>query len=189
MIIFLHGFNSAGGSEKGRWFRNTFDEYQVLLPTLFFEPNRAIEQIAALINEPGNKTDSPVLVGSSLGGFYAACLAKQFGLPSILINPLVDQTLLREAIGPQENFHTGKHYEWTSEYCDQLDAMVIDPAELNIPPLVLLDEEDETLDSKLAARHFRNRAQVRIFPGGSHRFEHLEEALPVIRNYLDQHAK
>lgn len=188
MMIFLHGFNSAGGSMKGRWFRKTFDEYQVLLPTLFYEPRRAIGQVEALINEYHTSHDSAVLVGSSLGGFYAPYLAKQFGLPSILINPLVDHTLLREAIGPQENFYTEEHYDWTAAYCDQLDELTVNPADLEIPPLVLLDEADETLDSKLAARHFQNRALVRVFPGGSHRFDHLEEALPIIRNYLSQHG-
>lgn len=190
MLIFIHGFNSAGGSQKGGWFRNTFGDRRVELPTLPYEPERAIEMLAGLIATAGDDEKPVVLVGSSLGGFYAVYLAARFGLPAILINPLVDQTLLRQAIGPQENFYTGERYEWTAACCDQLDAMATaqeDLAEaLTVPPLVLLDEADETLDSQLAASHFEGHGEVHLFPGGSHPFEHLPEALPAIRRYLDR---
>lgn len=186
MLIFIHGFNSAGGSEKGGWFCNTFSDRRVELPTLPHVPARAIDMLAGLIATAGDDEQPVVLVGSSLGGFYAVHLAARFGLPAILINPLVDQTLLRQAIGPQENFYTGERYEWTAACCDQLDGMATAPEALAVPPLVLLDEADEMLDAQLAARHFGNHGEVHLFPGGSHRFEHLPQALPVIRDYLDR---
>jgi predicted esterase YcpF (UPF0227 family) len=53
-------------------------------------------------------------------------------------------------------------------------------------PLVLLDEGDERLDSRVAGEHFTGLdCPVVLFPGGNHRFEHMEEALPRILRYAD----
>lgn len=182
MLIVIHGFNSSGDSQKGQWFKHTFPELDVQLPTYSHAPAQAIAELTTLIE---NSHTPVTLIGASLGGFYAVYLACRFALPSILINPLVDQTLLRQAIGPQRNYYTDESYEWTAAHCAQLDALVTAPDSLPIQPLVLLDEADETLDTQLAAKHFAGHADIHIFPGGSHRFEHLPEATNVIHQYLN----
>lgn len=185
MLIFIHGFNSAGNSDKGSRLRSAFESMTVLTPTCGFAPIDAVAMLSEKIAE-GLKQGPVTLVGSSLGGFYAPCLAYRYKLPCVLINPLVDQTLLRYEIGPQRNYYTGETYEWTAEHCTQLDSMVVDPAALSIRPLLLLDEGDELLDSHMAAAHFAGLAETHMFPGGSHRFEHLDQSLPLIRSYIDR---
>jgi len=46
---------------------------------------------------------------------------------------------------------------------------------------VLLDANDEVLDYRLAETAFRGCGRTIVYPGGSHRFDHLAEALPEIR--------
>jgi len=186
MLIFIHGFNSAGNSDKGSRLRSAFAPMTVLTPTCGFAPIDAVAMLSDQIAE-GLKQGPVTLVGSSLGGFYAPCLAYRYKLPCVLINPLVDQRLLRYEIGPQRNYYTGETYEWTEEHCAQLDGMVVDPAAPGIRPLLLLDEGDELLDSHMAAAHFTGLAETHMFPGGSHRFEHLDQSLPLIRNYIDRY--
>ena len=185
MLIFIHGFNSAGKGEKAIQLREALPDIEVVSPTLSYVPDKAIKELEKLIKK-GVKRKKPVaLAGSSLGGLYAAYLAAKHALPAIMINPLIDDTLLREYIGTQENFYTGKTYNWTTEYCDQLGKYHTQASELAVPPLVLLDEGDEVLGHWQATKHYEGQADLRLYPGGSHRFDHLGEAMPVIRKYLE----
>lgn len=187
MLIFIHGFNSAGNSDKGRRLRAELTDMQVVTPTCPVEPDAAVAMVSTLIGQALQQGIQPTIVGSSLGGFYATWLAVRYNLPSILINPLVEQTLLRHEIGPQTNYYTGEQYEWSSKHCDQLDRMTVRPAELSHKTLLLLDEGDELLNSQLAAAHFANHAECHLYAGGSHRFEHMDEAMPLIRDYMAKH--
>lgn len=59
------------------------------------------------------------------------------------------------------------------------------PEIAKVPTLVLLDEADEALDYRTAQAFYRDCGQVIVYPGGSHRFEHLPAALPEIRGLHD----
>ncbi|OIO74259.1 MAG: hypothetical protein AUJ57_02625 [Zetaproteobacteria bacterium CG1_02_53_45] len=187
MLIFIHGFNSSGNSDKAVHLKTVFSELAVLTPTCPHTPDDAIALLSQLIEDGRRAGKNIAVIGSSLGGFYAVWLAHRYKLASVLINPLVEQTLLRHEIGPQQNYYTNEPYEWTSEQCDQLDRMAVNPGALAIRPLLLLDEGDELLDSRMAAAHFDGLAETHLFPGGSHRFEHMDQALPLIRAYISKH--
>ncbi len=162
---------------------------QVLTPTCPFAPDDSIAELCSQIESGLGSGNSVTVVGSSLGGFYAVYLAHKYKLASILINPLVDQTVLRQQVGPQRNYYTDEQYEWTKKHCDQLDCLSTEPAALAIRPLLLLDANDELLDSHMAARHFGALAETHLFAGGSHRFEHMDEAVPIIRSYIERYKK
>ena len=51
--------------------------------------------------------------------------------------------------------------------------------------MVLLDLADELLDSQATLDALGQHTTVHTFAGGSHRFSHMEEALPLI----EAHAK
>jgi len=185
MLIFIHGFNSSGKGEKAMQLQAALPDIELVAPTLSYVPEKAMKELQKLINK-GMKRKKPVaLIGSSLGGFYAAWLAAQHELPSIMINPLIDPALLSEYIGPQENFSTGKSYTWKTEHCEQLNQYVTQASELSVTPLVLVDQGDEVLGHWQAMQHYEGYGDIRLYPGGSHRFEHLGEAMPVIRKYLE----
>lgn len=185
MLIFIHGFNSAGKGEKAIQLRDALAGIEVVSPTLSYVPDKAIKELEKLIKKGVKRKKQVALAGSSLGGLYAAFLAAKHDLPAIMINPLIDYTLLCDYVGPQENFYTGKSYTWTQEHCDQLGKYLTQASDLAVPPLVLVDEGDEVLGHWQAAKHYEGHADLRLYPGGSHRFEHLGEAMPVIRKYLE----
>ncbi len=58
---------------------------QLRVPALHHHPRQAMTQLQAAVAELGR----PLLVGSSLGGYYATYLAEQHGLEALLINPAV----------------------------------------------------------------------------------------------------
>ena len=137
-ILYLHGFGSCGEGNKSKALRAYFGEEEVLSPDLAYAPQDVIRSIDKLITEE----QVTLLVGSSLGGFYATYLAEKFLLPAVLINPSVTpwQTLAKH-VGWQERFCDGEVFEFKEVYLEQLKRLQVNPLRGNY--LVLLQSGDE----------------------------------------------
>jgi hypothetical protein len=55
----------------------------------------------------------------------------------------------------------------------------------NVPSLLLLDKNDETIDYRYAQSFYAACGKTLAFEGGSHRFEHMDESFPDIRKLYD----
>jgi predicted esterase YcpF (UPF0227 family) len=188
MFIYLHGFNSTGQSAKGQFLRQHLKPETVLTPTYPADPDQAIAQLRvfieqSLLNKPPQQ--QLILIGSSLGGYYAQFLAHHFRLPVILINPALDPaTTLTPYLGWQTNYYSQEKYFFSQQDLQKLARYSIaEPCAQPVPSLLLLDEDDEILDSHHSRRIYAGCADIVLFPGGSHRFEHLEASLEKIRDF------
>lgn len=126
-----------------------------------------------------------MLVGSSLGGYYAQYLAHRFKLKTVLINPaLLPLSTLHDYLGENTNFYTGETYTLTQIHLDALLALDIpNPCVEPAPTLVLLDKGDEVLDYRIAATRYQSCAEVIIYDDGDHQFQHMVESLPRIQAF------
>ncbi len=179
-ILYLHGLNSSPDSLKAQQLSRAMAHLglaaQLHVPALAHHPRQAIAQLETLIATLG----SPVLVGSSLGGYYATHLAERHGLRALLINPAVRPHLLFDGfLGPQTNHYSGEIWDLTADHVSAL-------AELDGPPpadpqryQVWLQTADETLDYRHAQAHYRACA-LTIQPGGDHGFQGFAERLPKL---------
>jgi len=185
MIIYLHGFNSTGNSAKGQFLKDHLPDIPVLTPTYQHDPETAIASLERLVGENLQQNQPLMLVGSSLGGFYTQYLSHQFNLKAVLINPaLMPLVTLHDYLGENTNFYTGETYTLTQAHLDALQALdVPDPCAEPVPTLLLLDKNDEVLDYRIAAERYRHFAEVVIFEGGDHQFQHMPEALAKIRDF------
>jgi predicted esterase YcpF (UPF0227 family) len=185
MIIYLHGFNSTGDSAKGRFLKEKLPDIDVLTPTYHYDPRLAIPFLESLIQEQRPQEQPVMLVGSSLGGYYAQYLAHQAKLKVVLINPaLMPMSTLHDYLGANTNFYTGEKYTLTQAHLDALLALDIpDPCANPVPTLLLLDEADEVLDYRIAASRYRKCAEMIIFADGDHQFQHMTESLPKIETF------
>lgn len=86
-IIYLHGLDSDPNASKAI----ITAEYTTTLgvdtirPDLNCPPDETVAKILALINDHPNA----VLVGSSLGGYFATLLSDMTGTPCVLLNPSI----------------------------------------------------------------------------------------------------
>lgn len=128
-----------------------------------------------------------MFIGSSLGGFWAQYLAPEFSASLVLINPSLrpDETLSRH-VGRLQNSATGKETVLTLDNVRALKAYRVETCDPRVPTLTLLDTQDEVLDYRIAAATMRGCGRTIVYPGGSHRFDHLNEALPEIRALYTQ---
>ena len=188
MYLYLHGFNSSGASAKGRYFTQSLAPFAVHTPTYPPDPEAAMQQLqqtleALLVTAVSD--ESIILIGSSLGGFYAQYLAHRYNLPVVLINPALQPALtLRPYLGWQTNYYNNaRYYFGEAELATLLHYEVPDPCAGAIPTLVLLDAGDEIIDYRFAQHRYADCGHVIVYPDGNHQFQHLAEASAAIRHF------
>ncbi|WP_315808208.1 YqiA/YcfP family alpha/beta fold hydrolase [Pseudomonas sp. C9-3] len=179
-FLYIHGFNSSPGSQKARQFTAAMERLgvaeQLRVPALHHHPRKAMAQLESAVADLGQ----PVLIGSSLGGYYATYLAERHDLKAVLINPAVaPHRLFDGQLGPQTNYYSGETWELTLDHVAAL-------AELEVPTptdgsryQVWLQTADETLDYRAAERYYR-AAALRIESGGDHSFQRFVSHLPAL---------
>jgi len=184
-VIYLHGFASSGNSSKSDWLHDQFtdSEFEFVSPDL---PNNPAQAITFLDDCLGRFADHKVcLIGTSLGGFYAAFYGAKHGWPAVLINPLADvHDLINSAMGENVNFATGESFVMHRADADALIGLSEAMRKPEAATLLLLDKGDELLDYSKAIARFGNESRTHLFDGGSHRFDHLPEAMPEILSLI-----
>ena len=179
-ILYLHGFRSSPQSWKARLLaeamaaRGLADRFHC--PALSHDPDVAILQAEAILAAHSGPF---VLVGSSLGGYYATWLAEKHGLSAILINPAVVAPLSLEVyVGPQTCLYGGKTFDFTHAHIAALrrmEARHITPARY----WLLVEEGDEVLDYRQAVSRYADCRQT-VLPGGDHSFMRFPDFVPQI---------
>ncbi|BBP74401.1 esterase [Pseudomonas gingeri NCPPB 3146 = LMG 5327] len=182
-ILYIHGFNSSPESQKASQLISVMTRLglgeQLRVPALHHHPRQAMPQLEAAIAELGR----PLLVGSSLGGYYATHLAERHGLKALLVNPAVSPHRMFDGhLGPQQNLYSGETWELTLDHVAAL-------AELEVPApqdpqrfQVWLQTADETLDYRAAQQYYRACA-LRIQAGGDHGFQGFARQLPALLSF------
>ncbi|KTC37581.1 MAG: YqiA/YcfP family alpha/beta fold hydrolase [Pseudomonas sp.] len=182
-ILYIHGFNSAPASTKATQLRQVMEQIglagQLRVPALHHHPRQAIAQLEQAIAELGR----PLLVGSSLGGYYATHLAERHGLKALLVNPAVNPHRLFDGyLGPQKNLYTDETWELTLDHVAALEALEVPPPQDPERYQVWLQTADETLDYRHAQAYYRACA-LRIQAGGDHSFQGFTGQLPAMLNF------
>ena len=179
-ILYIHGMNSSPASLKARVLRAAMQRIglaaQLQVPALLPEPLQAMQQLEDALTQLGR----PLLVGSSLGGYYATHLAEKHGLNALLINPAVQPHLLFEAhLGPQQNYYSGETWQLTMAHVRALASLEVPAPQDSGRYQVWLQTADETLDYRAAERYYR-ACSLRIQPGGEHGFSGFAARLPAL---------
>jgi predicted esterase YcpF (UPF0227 family) len=178
-VLYLHGFNSGTDSPKAVWMREACRRLGLPCesPQLPHRPLKAMALAEQLLEGLG---ESPLVVGSSMGGFLATCLSERFGLSAALINPAVaPERLVGDWIGTDFiNDYTLERFTVTAAHQEDLVGLSLG----SVTPssyLLLLGTADETLPPQEAFAFYRG-ARTILHPGGDHGFSQLRHYLPAI---------
>ena len=198
-IIYLHGFNSASLNLDGKLL--TGKEKLLIMQAfctknnvLFYTPNfdyrdfqNIIENVLYEWNRYLDQGYEVIFMGSSMGGFASEYLAMKTGSHAIMINPAINPSkLLKQFVGVTKNYETGQPYQWTEHHCEQYQhyQQALADNHQAIKRTILLDKADELIDSEETIVHYRGLAHIVAFDGGSHSFEHMQQAIPVIEKVV-----
>ncbi|HQZ44516.1 MAG TPA: YqiA/YcfP family alpha/beta fold hydrolase [Usitatibacteraceae bacterium] len=181
-ILYLHGFISSPASRKavmlGDFLRGQAPEIEYRVPSLHHRPAEAISQVLRLCL--GEDPAGLLLVGSSLGGFYATVAAERSGCRAVVINPAVHpQAHFGRYLGAQQNLYTGERFELTREHVAELAAL--DPPAVTRPDRywLMVETADEVLDYREAISYYAGAFHT-VVQGGDHSFASFPEFVPDI---------
>lgn len=197
-MVYLHGFMSSPNALKASIIQAYLNEKSssltFLRPAINDKPSIAIPALIHYFTELHQQYDRIIIIGSSLGGFYADCMAQRFNLSVVLINPLVDasERMIHydvASVGQLENPYTKHQFSITVEDRQAIDEL--ETSRLASTPalkLVLLQMGDEVLDAGLAARYYQRSCCI-ITPGGDHQFQGFEQYTDMIFKWLGLYIK
>ncbi|PCI24203.1 MAG: hypothetical protein COB67_11830 [SAR324 cluster bacterium] len=177
--IYLHGFRSRGSQDKPLLLQQKFPDSLVIAPSLPTEPNRVVAEMECLLREQKTKKkEQLILIGSSLGGFYARYISVLYSIPAILINPVITPSKqLAQYIGINSH-QSGEQFLWERKHLEQLsvmEAQVAQKGEAFHLYTILLGAQDQKVSPQESQRYFQ-KSRLRMFDTG-HRFDCLEQAL------------
>jgi predicted esterase YcpF (UPF0227 family) len=189
-VLYLHGFRSSPQSAKAQRLARHVAELQTAgvdltwaCPQLPPSPKQAVQELSWLVeNWPRHET---VVVGSSLGGFYATVLAEKFGFWAAVINPAVAPARdLARYIGEQTHFHDPTEaFFFRSEFVREFEALGPYPIEHPERYWALIAQGDEVLDWREMVSHYQG-ASIKLLNGSDHAVSDFEDHLPDLLAYI-----
>jgi predicted esterase YcpF (UPF0227 family) len=175
-VLYIHG-SGEGPSEKAAFLKSQgFDldelEYDYRqAPQDIYESLR--EQVV-YFQETYPKREF-ILVGSSLGGFFAFLLGKRFHYKVFLINP---------CLLPSYSF--APDHVRSDEYRVMERELFYTLAHEYVILTALLEEGDQRLPFYVAYGVLRGAGRVKVYPGGSHSFSHRTELVEELERAINE---
>mgnify|MGYP003347074465 CR=1 FL=1 len=152
-----------------------------LCPQLPVSPRAAMQLARELcLSVP---LDQLVLVGSSLGGFYATALAEDLGCRAVLLNPAITPAHdLARHVGIQQAWHSDQQIDFRPEYIDELAP--IERARISRPERYFLVAAtgDEVLDWRQMVAHYPG-ARHKIIEGSDHGLSNFAETIDEVLEF------
>jgi predicted esterase YcpF (UPF0227 family) len=187
-LLYLHGFRSSPRSFKAQRMAAAVRERHPAVhwwcPQLPPSPRAAAELLRAGTRDwPRERM---AVVGSSLGGFYATCLAEDTGCRAVLLNPAVDPARdLGKYIGEQTAWHDpGEHFHFAPEYVDELRALERGPVAHPERYFAVIAKGDEVLDWREMTGRYPG-VRTRLLAGGDHAISDFDAHLDEVLAFLD----
>ena len=188
MILYLHGFRSSPQSTKASMLAEAIraagcgDDW--CCPQLPASPRRALELANHLIGQRVAQGMEPtrdlVVLGSSLGGYYATCLAEGWRCDALLFNPVVHAARdLATQVGEHTMWNSPDRFHFLPEYVDELAKMAVGrPAEPSRYYL-LSAKGDEVLDWREMVDWYQG-CELRLLEGSDHGISDFRQWLPEV---------
>jgi len=184
-ILYIHGFASSDNSLKAVKLENYFLQFSffnVIHPQIPVSPYKAID----FLDEIYKNNPLLMVIGSSLGGFYALYMHKKYSLETFLINPsLKPHETLKDYIGIVKRHNSDDFFQWKQTHIKELEDLYskLKYDKLNQKKLhFLLSEDDELLDFSDIDKIFP-LADIRFFKDSGHSFKKFDKVLPYLMSY------
>lgn len=186
-LLYLHGFRSSPLSVKSQTMaklvRARHPRVTWWCPQLPASPAQAMDLL--LQGTTAWPRGQMAVMGSSLGGFYAAWLSAHLGIPAVLINPAVHPSRdLARYIGEHPVWHDpAQSIFFEPGYVQELALLESQPSPTHPATLALIAKGDEVLDwREMYTRH--QAGQVRLIEGSDHALSDFDLHLPQILEFL-----
>lgn len=174
-ILYIHGFGSKYDPEHEKI--KALETLGVMCG-VDLDYTRGFRNCFEIVLEEVLAQHIDLIVGTSMGGYMAAHVGAETGVPFVALNPAISPSnSLQQWIG-HNTAHDGTEFILT----DSIVANYPDIIEEGCG-LVIVETGDEVISASNTISKLAKVFKVAIFPGGSHRFTHIENALPLITEH------
>jgi hypothetical protein len=186
-LLYLHGFRSSPKSTKAQKMAKRVRERHPRVhwwcPQLPASPRTAMEMVMQGIARWPR--DAMAVAGSSLGGFYATCVAEATGCRAVLLNP---------AIHPARDLaqHTGEHTAWHDPderfvfepaFVDELRSLDCGPIARPENYFAVIAKGDEVLDWREMTGRYAG-ARIKLLEGSDHALSDFDAYIDEVFEFL-----
>ncbi len=188
MILYLHGFRSSPQSTKASMLAQAVREAgraaDWVCPQLPPSPREALVLCTGLIQQRiaqgmDSKTELVVL-GSSLGGYYATCLAEAWQCRALLFNPVVHAARdLATQVGEHTMWNSDERFHFLPSYVDELADMAVPRPAQPERYYLLAAKGDEVLDWREMVEFYQG-CELRLLEGSDHGISDFSQWLPEV---------
>ena len=186
-ILYIHGFNSAGGGHKALEVQKMFPDWQVLSPTFDYKNTADVQKkLDSLVRTQHVN----VVMGTSLGGFFTLYCSMKHRIPAVIINPTLHPAeTLAKHIGKQKNYVTKEEYQFTASDLakfEDFQRKVFDKLKCDGTLLhFALSTDDEMLgDHHYLEDRFPDCHDFNYFDQQGHRFAGVKILRPIIERAM-----
>jgi predicted esterase YcpF (UPF0227 family) len=174
-IIYLHGFGGSSGSRTALALKKVFREEIRCLDYDYLDPHHACNRIEEVVRAEISKANAPILVGTSLGAFWANHFAEKFGFQAILVNPSVQ---------PHVSFqkYQGEVEGLTSDNVKAYEQFPFRDSS-HIYKDIFSGENDDVVPTALIEGYLNGR-KVKVLEGEGHRIENVAPIVEAINSAL-----
>lgn len=181
-IIYLHGFNSSGDTGTASYLKSMYPDSFLAPDYDYINPDNAATMLDSIVMATMKEHDV-IMVGKSLGGFWANYFAEKYRLKCILINPGLQPHLsLLKYVGTNRNFNNDVLTELKEDdVAGYLKYQQPDNAALY--KHILLGEQDTVTDPAYCKSVMRSHL-ISIFPDLDHYFNNYGAIADAVRKAI-----
>jgi predicted esterase YcpF (UPF0227 family) len=151
-------------------------------PQLLASPKESMAMVEDHIKRTG--ADRIVVVGSSLGGFYANYLAEKYDCKAIVLNPAVRAAReLAPHVGMMTAYDSNEPFDFRPEYIDELKSLQVDKISNPSRYFLIAAKGDELLDWQEMVG-FYPRAKHLVLEGSDHGIADYADHLPQVLKFI-----
>ncbi len=190
MILYLHGFKSSPQSFKSQVLERVLTELGLgqrwCCPQLPASPAAAIQLCHQLIEQRQltHPSEELIIIGSSLGGYYAHVLAEHWRCKALVLNPAVQAPRdLKTQVGTHTMYHSEQPFVFLPEYVDELAAMQIHSVYNPERYFLLASRDDEVLNYQEMLAFYQD-SQGLLLLGSDHGISDFELYLAPILHFI-----
>lgn len=128
------------------------------------------------------ETEAPdIIMGLSLGGYFAIDISKELDIPFIALNPSINPKV---SMFPYIDVDMFNYVTEETKVLKENTVNSYITIKGHANGIVFLDSGDEVIDANETYEYLKYSSNIHMFVGGSHRFEHLKESIKIIKDEL-----
>ncbi len=189
LLVYLHGFRSSPNSSKAVMTREAVralstpgNAYEWYCPQLLASPKESMDMVTQYIDQSG--AERIVVIGSSLGGFYANYLAEKYGCLAITLNPAVRAAReLAPHVGMMTAYDSEEPFDFRAEYIDELKTLQVEGISNPERYFLIAAKGDELLDWREMVEFYKDAKQL-VLEGSDHGIADYADHLPKVLEFI-----